>query len=61
MNRSKLSSGENRQLLTNAPVEFEKLPVEEVHDCRKSSDHFRGIYRRIYPKLIKRKPEDVNM
>ena len=28
-------------------------------DCRKSTDHFRGIYR-IYPNLIKENPEDVN-
>ena len=31
--------GENRQLVTNEPVEFEKLPVE-VQDRRKISDHF---------------------
>jgi hypothetical protein len=43
--------GENRQLVTNAPVEFEKQPVE-IQDCRKINDHFRGIYR-IYPNLIK--------
>ena len=28
---------ENRQLVTNEPVEFEKLPVE-VQDCRKFTD-----------------------
>jgi hypothetical protein len=39
--------GENGQLVTNEPVEFEKQPVE-VHDCMKIIDHFRGIYRRIY-------------
>jgi hypothetical protein len=33
---------ENRQLVTNAPV--------EVQDCRKITDHFRGIYI-IYPNL----------
>ena len=43
--------GENRHLVTNEPVEFEKEPVE-VQDCRKITDHFRGIYR-IYPNLIK--------
>ena len=43
--------GMNRQLVTDEPVEFEKLPVE-VQDCRKITDHFRGIYR-IYPNLIK--------
>jgi hypothetical protein len=36
--------GENRQLVTDEPVEFEKSPVE-VQDCRKITDHFRGIYR----------------
>ena len=35
---------ENRQLVTNEPV--------EVRDCRKITDHFRRIYR-IYPNLIK--------
>ena len=43
--------GENQQLVTNEPVEFEKEPVE-VQDCRKITDHFRGIYR-IYPNLMK--------
>ena len=36
--------GENRQLVTDEPV--------EVQDYRKITDHFRGIYR-IYPNLIK--------
>ena len=36
--------GENRQLVANEPV--------EVHDCRKITDHFRGIYW-IYRTLIK--------
>ena len=35
--------GENRQLVTNEPVEFKKSPVE-VQDCRKITDQFRGIY-----------------
>ena len=43
--------GENRQSITNEPVEFEKWPVE-VQDCRKITDHFWGIYR-IYPNLIR--------
>ena len=43
--------GENRQLVTNELVEFEKWPVE-VQDCRKITDHSRGIHR-IYPNLIK--------
>ena len=36
-------NGENRPLITDEPVEFEKLPVE-VQDFRKIADHFRGIY-----------------
>ena len=32
--------GENRQLVTYEPVEFEGQPVE-VQDCRKITDHFR--------------------
>ena len=43
---------ENRQLVTYEPVEFVKEPVE-VQDCRKITDHFRGIYRIYYPNLIK--------
>ena len=45
-------SGENRQLVADEPVEFEKLPVE-VQACRKFTDHFRGIYR-IYLQLMKK-------
>ena len=37
-------SGENRQLFTNEPV--------EVQDCRKINDHFRGIYRILYPNYL---------
>ena len=33
---------ENRQLVTNEPVEFEKTPVE-VQDRRKVTDRLRGI------------------
>jgi hypothetical protein len=40
--------GENRKLVIDEPVEFEKQPVEVHQDCRKITDHFRGIYR-IYP------------
>jgi hypothetical protein len=36
--------GENRQLVTDGPVTFEKQPVE-IQDCGKISDHFRGIYK----------------
>jgi hypothetical protein len=35
---------ENRQVVTDEPVEFEK-ELAEVQDCRKSPDHSRGIYR----------------
>ena len=50
---SKTMIGENRHLVANEAVEFEKQPVE-VRDCRKITDHFfRGIYRIIYPNLIK--------
>ena len=34
--------GENRQLVTDEPVEFDKLPVE-VQDFRRITDHFKGI------------------
>ena len=43
--------GENRQLITDEPVKFEKEPVE-VGDCKIITDHFRIIYR-IYPDIIK--------
>jgi hypothetical protein len=43
--------GENRQLVTNEPVEFEKEPVE-VHNCRTIANPFRRMYR-IYPNFIK--------
>ena len=53
-------SRENRRLVTDEPVEFEKLPVE-VGDFMKLTYHFRGIYK-IYLKWMKAsKPEDVNM
>ena len=34
---------ENRKLVTNEPVEFEKYPIE-VQDCRKCTDQFEGNY-----------------
>ena len=37
--------GETRQFVTNEPV--------EVHDDMKIADHFKGIYRIIYPNLTK--------
>jgi hypothetical protein len=49
--------GEDRQLLTNEPVEFEKTPVE-AQECRKIIDHLRGIYR-ISPILIKENRLDL--
>ena len=42
---------ENRQLVTDEPVEFEKQPIE-VQDCRKITDCFIGIHR-IHPNLMK--------
>ena len=44
--------GENRQLVTDEPIEFEGKPVD-VQDCGKITDHFRGIYRIYYPNLTK--------
>ena len=44
--------GENRQLVTDEPDEFEKQPVEVQDYCRKITDHYRGISR-IYPNLMK--------
>ena len=43
--------GENRQLVRDELVEFEKQLVE-VQDCRKISDRFRGIHG-IFPNSIK--------
>jgi hypothetical protein len=43
--------GENRQLVADEPVEFEKQ-LFEVQDCRKMTGHSRGFYR-IHPNLIK--------
>ena len=51
--------GENRQLVTDEPVEFEGSPVE-VQECRKITGHFRGIYS-VYSQVFKGKLEDVNM
>ena len=49
-------TGENRQLVIDEPVEFEKWLVE-VQDFRRITDHFRGIYL----KINIAKPKDVNM
>ena len=46
-------SGKNQQLVTDEPVEFEKLWRVEVGDFRRVSDHLRGIYG-IYIKWIKK-------
>ena len=43
--------GENRQLVTNELDEFEKSLVQV--DCKKFTNHLRGIYR-IYPNLVKK-------
>ena len=46
---AKAGIGENRQVVTNEPVQFEKSPVE-VGDCRKVTDRLRGVYRiLLYP------------
>jgi hypothetical protein len=42
--------GENRHLVTDEPVEFEKQPVE-VQDFGRITGHFRGICG-VYLKLI---------
>jgi hypothetical protein len=42
--------GENQQSVTDEPVEFEKQQLVEVGDFTRITDHFRGIYRRIYLK-----------
>ena len=36
-------NGENRLLVTDEPVEFEKYPIE-VQDFNKIPNHLRGIY-----------------
>ena len=40
----KAMNAENRPLVTDEPVEFEKYPVE-VQDFREITHHLRGIYR----------------
>ena len=35
--------GENQEVVTDEPVEFEIKPVE-VQDCREFTDHFRGNF-----------------
>ena len=49
---------ENRHLVTDEPVEFEKYAVE-VEDCRKFTDHFRVIYR-IYRRMSARNRLDLH-
>lgn len=39
--------------VTDKPLEFEKQPPVDAQDCRKVTDHVRGIYKGIYPSLIK--------
>jgi hypothetical protein len=43
--------GENRKLVIDEPVEFEKLRVE-VQDFKRITNHFIGIYKILYLKLI---------
>jgi hypothetical protein len=45
-------NGENRPLVADGPVEFEKQPVE-VQGFRKITHHLRGL-QRIYVKLIQK-------
>ena len=44
--------GENRQLVTKEPVGLEKEPVKVHQDCRKFTNHLRGVYT-IYPNVMK--------
>jgi hypothetical protein len=39
-------------LVTDEPVEFEKQP-DEVRDFMRITNHFRGIYSRIFPLCTK--------
>jgi hypothetical protein len=41
-------SRKNERLITNEPVEFEKKQPMDVGDFKRITDHFRGIYIRIY-------------
>ena len=52
-------NGENRPLITDEPIEFEKQLVE-VQDFRKMTHHFRRIYG-IYLTLLKNNQKDHNM
>jgi hypothetical protein len=45
-------------LVTDELVEIEKKSVE-VQDCKKITDHFRGIYRNM-PQFDKGKLKDIN-
>jgi hypothetical protein len=51
--------GENWQLVTNEPIEFEKYLVE-VQDCRKNCRSFQKNLKNI-PQFKKGNPKDVNM
>ena len=55
--QSRSMNRENQPLVTDELVEFEKWPVE-VHDFRKFTDHFRGIYGP-YLKSMKKEQNDV--
>jgi hypothetical protein len=52
-------NGENRPLLADEPVEYEKY-LNEVQDFKKFADHFKETYE-IYLKLIKKIPKNHNM
>ena len=55
----KIMNKENRLLVRDEVVEFEKQPAE-VQDLRKITYRFRGIYR-TYPHFPKQKMKDVNI
>jgi hypothetical protein len=49
---STIMIGQNWQLVTDEPVEFENNPVE-VQDFRRITGHFRGIYGILYHHYIR--------
>ena len=51
------TNGENRSLVTNEPVEFEKQPVE-VENLGRTTNHSRGGIYRMYLALLKKVPNN---
>ena len=47
-------------MVTYEMVEFENSPVEVHDDCKKITDHFRGIYGMYPTQFDEGKPEEVN-